>query len=147
MKATTIVGVLAATSLTVLPAQAAAHAAGGAFALTEFRSPSGNIGCVVLDGSARCDVGTRSWTPPSPPASCDTHMVAFGQGVAVDATGPGHLVCAGDTARDPAAPVLPYGASDNTGGFRCDSSTAGMSCVNLATGHGFFISADRYSVH
>lgn len=143
MKVIAVLGVLAATSLPLL----VAHTSARASSLTEFRSPTGNIGCVVLGGSARCDIGTRSWTPPRPPAGCDTRVVTFGQGVAVDTIGPGYVVCAGDTARNPSASVLPYGASNVTGGFRCESALAGMSCVNLITGHGFFLSADRYSLH
>jgi hypothetical protein len=147
MRATGLLGAFALVPVAVLVGQAGAHAADSGQSLISFRSPSGNIGCVVFDGTVRCDIDSRTWTPPSPPPTCDTHIVSFGQGVEVDSSGLGYLVCAGDTARDPSAPVLPYGASKVVGHIRCDSSPAGMSCVNVATNHGFSISARNYSVY
>ena len=115
--------------------------------ISTFRSPSANIGCVLYEGSARCDVRDRTWTPPPAPPNCDTHIVDYGQGVEVDPTGPGRLVCAGDTALDPSAQPLAYGTSTVVGAIRCDSAPDGMSCLNTADGHGFWISAQGYRVY
>jgi hypothetical protein len=110
---------------------------------TAFRSPSGNIGCMIVDGIARCDVQHRSWRPPRRPANCPSE-VDFGQGLEVSGSGPAALVCAGDTTLDPTAPALEFGADDVIGGFRCASSTSGMICTKIRTGHGFFISNQSY---
>jgi hypothetical protein len=112
---------------------------------TFYESPSRNIGCVILDGVARCDIIGRSWLPPPRPASCP-HEVDFGQGLTVSRNGPAALVCAGDTALDPGAPILQYGRVDAGGGLRCLSSPAGMTCRSTRSGHGFFISRQRYSL-
>jgi hypothetical protein len=69
-------------------------------------------------------------------------VVDFGQGVALGSAGPGGLVCAGDTALDPTAAVLPYGTVSSADGFICTSATSGMTCTR--GGHGFFISAQSY---
>ena len=106
-----------------------------------FKTPSRNIGCVLLGGQARCDIRRRDWSLPPQPASCD---LDWGQGLLVGGSGPGQVVCAGDTALDPTAPVLPYGTVARHGAFDCTSRTAGITCRNRATGHGFFLARDRY---
>jgi hypothetical protein len=110
--------------------------------LATFRSPSSNIGCDIADGEARCDIRKRSWSPPRTPASCPPE-VDFGQGLQVGVSGPGGFVCAGDTALDPAAPVLGYGFDSDVGSFTCASRTNGIMCTN-ANGHGFFIGSEFY---
>jgi len=87
-----------------------------------FQSPSGNIGCIIIGGLARCDIRNRSWSPPPHPASC-SNEVDFGQGLEVGQSGPGRLVCAGDTTLDPAAPKLAYGNAAESEGFVCVSRT------------------------
>jgi hypothetical protein len=111
--------------------------------LTEFQSPSGNIGCIVVSGIARCDIKQRNWSPPPRPASCP-NVVDFGQGLQVFRHGAGRVVCAGDTALNPTAKKLAYGTDSVAGPFRCASATAGITCTNTATGHGFFISIQSY---
>jgi hypothetical protein len=113
---------------------------------TFFESPSRNIGCVILGGTARCDIVQRSWSPPPRPASC-SREVDFGQGLTVSTTGPARLVCAGDTALDPSAPILPYGATDAIGSLECTSAITGITCRSTRSGHGFSISRQRYSLH
>jgi len=112
---------------------------------TQFESPSRNIGCTLLGGLARCDILARSWSPPQRPASCP-HIVDFGQGLMVATRGAARFVCAGDTAADPRAPILPYGQIDIVGALQCSSAFAGMTCRSSRTGHGFFISRQRYSI-
>src|ERR1700685_160812 len=111
--------------------------------VTTFESPSRNIGCVVLDGTARCDINHRDWSPPPHPSSCPQE-VDFGQGLQVHGSGAGGFVCAGDTAMDPSAPKLAYGAESVEGPCRCASATTGMTCTDTMTGHGFFISIQSY---
>ncbi len=111
--------------------------------LSTFRSPSGNIGCVLLDGTARCDISKRDWAPPPRPSSCPKE-VDFGQGLEVEGSGAGRFVCAGDTALNPSATPLAYGSASRFGDFTCISRTTGMTCTEPATGHGFFISIQSY---
>lgn len=112
--------------------------------LRTFRSPSGNIGCVMLGGGARCDIRKRDWSPPPRPATCPKE-VGYGQGVEVSQRGEATFVCAGDTALDPSASSLAYGTASEVGGSECISRENGVTCVNQA-GHGFFLSIQSYQV-
>lgn len=113
--------------------------------LSTFRSPSGNIGCIIFGGGARCDIRTRSWSPPPHPASCPP-VVDYGQGLAVDPTGRGRFVCAGDTALDPQAAPLPYGENTTVGSITCSSASNGMTCTETRARHGFFIAVQGYRI-
>jgi hypothetical protein len=113
--------------------------------LTTFRSPTGNIGCVILDRTARCDISQRSWKPPPRPASC-SREVDFGQGLEVGGSGKGSFVCAGDTALDPTGTPLSYGDASIEGDLACVSAFTGMTCSDLTDRHGFFISRERYRI-
>jgi hypothetical protein len=112
--------------------------------LSTFKSPSGNIGCIVASGLARCDLRKKDWATLRP-SDCPKE-VDFGQGIQVGTSGHGQPVCAGDTTLDPTAPVLPYGTATVTQGFRCLSTAAGISCRNQDTGHGFTVSRQTYTV-
>ena len=106
-----------------------------------FRSPSGNIGCQMDREQVRCDIREKSWEPPAAPAGCE---VDYGQGILLASDEPARLVCAGDTALDPGAPALPYGARNVIGQLGCESSASGMTCRDTSSGHGFFISRQSY---
>jgi hypothetical protein len=125
-----------------VPATTTSAAPTATVRLATFRSPSSNIGCDIADGVARCDIRRRMWSPLRHPASCPSE-VDFGQGLQVGTSGPGAFVCAGDTALDPSAPALAYGADSHVGSFTCASRTNGMTCTN-AHGHGFFITSEFY---
>lgn len=112
--------------------------------LKTFRSPSGNIGCVLNGGGARCDIRKRDWSPPPRPAKCP-EQVDYGQGIEVNHRGQAGFVCAGDTALDPSSSALSYGTAAEVGGSECISRKNGMTCVNQA-GHGFFLSVQSYQV-
>ena len=112
--------------------------------LKTFRTPSGNIGCAMYEGGARCDIRKRDWKPLPRPAACPRE-VGYGQGLEVPAGGEAGFVCAGDTALDPTASSLAYGTASRVGGSECISRTDGITCVNRA-GHGFFISIQSYQV-
>lgn len=107
-----------------------------------FQTPSKNIACAIGAGRARCDIKDRTWSPGPRPSGCSTET-DFGQGLDVQTTGEGEVVCAGDTTLNPGAPVLQYGQDSQTGGFTCFSRQAGMTCRN-AGGHGFFLNRDSY---
>jgi hypothetical protein len=112
--------------------------------LKTFRTPSGNIGCAMYEGGARCDIRKRDWKPLPRPAAC-SREVGYGQGLEVPPGGEAGFVCAGDTALDPTASSLAYGTASRVGGSECISRTDGITCVNRA-GHGFFISVQSYQV-
>lgn len=107
--------------------------------LVFFRSPSGNINCMIATGdyaAARCDLmqATRI-SYPTPPADCD---LDWGHAFEVGPLGKGAPACVGDTVASPDAMVLGYGQTVEIGGFRCISEKSGMSCAN-GQGHGFTV--------
>jgi hypothetical protein len=106
-----------------------------------FRSPSGNIGCFMDRSQVRCDIRDRAWEPPTRPTDCE---LDYGQGIALGVTGNAELVCAGDTAIDPRAPVLEYGERSVAGALECLSEVRGMTCESSQSGQGFFLSRERY---
>jgi hypothetical protein len=112
--------------------------------LKTFHSPSGNIGCALYEGGARCDIRRRDWSPPPRPAQCPKET-GYGQGVEVAHTGEAGFVCAGDTALDPSSSSLSYGTASEVGGAECISRKNGITCVNRA-GHGFFLSIQSYQI-
>lgn len=114
--------------------------------LKQFQSPSHNIGCYLSKqrgGSVRCDIREHSWTAPPKPAFCD---VDWGGGLQVGSKRRGSIVCAGDTVLDPGSPVLGYGKASELGSIACRSSEAGVRCSNTQSGHGFFVSRERYGL-
>lgn len=116
--------------------------------LTQFQSPSGNIGCEISGayfggGSARCDLAHNptAWALPPKPANCHA---GYGNSVGVGPSGVAQLLCISDSTIDPSAPVLPYGSTTTAYGYRCSSARSGVTCANVATGHGFVISTQSY---
>jgi hypothetical protein len=111
-----------------------------------FRSPTGNISCLIATGeyaAARCDM--RSLTPSfiTPPPDCD---LDWGSSFEVSLSSrKGMLACVGDTVADPSAVELGYGQTLSLGGFDCTSERNGMTCTNPA-GHGFTISKARQTL-
>lgn len=111
--------------------------------LVGFTSPSGNIGCILSDGTVRCDVAERDWAPPPRPSDCPD-FTDHGQGITLGTTGRASFVCAGDTTLG-SGPGLPYGQFEAGGGVSCTSEPSGMRCSN-SDGHGFTISRQDYTL-
>jgi hypothetical protein len=109
-----------------------------------FETPSHNIGCFVSSHDARCDIRTRTWSPPPEPKSCIKIGLDFGQGLVVGPHG-AEFVCAGDTTLGGPV-VLPYRSSAQRGTLICVSRVAGVTCRNTAIGHGFFLSRASYRI-
>jgi hypothetical protein len=107
-----------------------------------FITPSNNIGCAVTTSSARCDIGDRSWTVPPKPASC---QLDYGNGLVVSASGAA-VSCAGDTVLHVTTSVLPYGHGVRNGQMQCVSQSTGVRCEDLATGHGFTLAKEAYTL-
>lgn len=112
--------------------------------LEHFRTPSGNIGCMMSGGGARCDIRKRDWAPLPRPAGCPNE-VDYGQGLQVSDVGQATFVCAGDTALELDLASLSYGTASRVAGSECISRSDGVTCVSQ-TGHGFFISVQSYQV-
>ena len=108
-------------------------AAAPASAATFFESPSHNIGCVISQNGARCDIRAHTWKPPPKPRSCP---VDWGFGLIVGRRGFASWVCAGDTAFG-GKKVLAYRKSISRGRFTCTSRRDGMRCLNERNDHGF----------
>ncbi len=104
-----------------------------------FRTPSGNIGCALLEPTyLRCDIRSGLKPMPPPDKSC---QFDWGGGYKLNATGRASVSCISDTVMDARARVVPYGTVWHGGRFTCSSQLAGLRCTN-ASGHGFFLSKD-----
>jgi hypothetical protein len=129
---------LSVTALLVLVPAAAA----GRF--SEFRTPSGNIGCVYMSnlgpGWLRCEIRSGLRPRPPKPRGCD---LDWGDTYYLNPTGRAQVGCHGDTAILPGARVLRYGSTWKNppagGEFVCESKVAGLRCRNR-NGHGFVLS-------
>jgi hypothetical protein len=99
--------------------------------LLAFKSPSGNITCVMSTSS-----GTF--------AQCELRSMPIRGGFMVPPHGP---VRRYDVASEDDLAhrrfVLRYGHSRQLDRYRCTSRKSGMTCRNRRSGHGFFISRDR----
>jgi hypothetical protein len=113
--------------------------AASANAFKGFESPSHNIGCIMAEQGARCDIRQHSWPLPKPPKSCEFD---YGGSVFIGDRGRGEYGCVSDSAMD-AGPVLPYGEKLRKGRFVCTSEEIGVRCVNRRSGHGFLLSRQR----
>ena len=118
----------------------AASAQGRESVYVSFRMPSGNIACGYSTDfgpvTLRCDI--LSGLRPEPRGRCELDWTGLSMG-----RGSARPTCAGDTVYDRKAPVLKYGSVWKRGPFTCVSLLIGLSCVN-STGHGFFLSKERW---
>jgi hypothetical protein len=112
-----------------------------AHSLESFKTPTGNIICIMTDTDVEC--GIKSGLNPAPPRQACTDGDPVFNRVDLPATGIAEpLRCAGDPgafAEEPNAKVLNYGNTlikDETG---CTSFEFGVVCAN-GKGHGFFLS-------
>ncbi len=110
--------------------------------LTQFATPSGNIGCVIEPASVRCDIAERDFSPPKSPSDC---KLDYGQGIALSAGGTADFVCAGDTTLG-AGETLEYGQSIAAGLLVCESAESGVSCRDVESGRGFELSRESYEL-
>ena len=118
----------------------AAAAQSSSSVIVSFRMPSNNIACSYITGfgpvALRCDI--LSGMKPRPRGSCELDWTGLSMGL-----GSARPTCAGDTVFDRRAPVLKYGSVWKRGPFTCVSLLIGLSCTNR-TGHGFFLSKERW---
>jgi hypothetical protein len=113
--------------------------ASGAAASKGFESASHNIGCIMFEQGARCDIAQHSWPLPKRPKSCEFD---YGGSVFIGDSGRGEYGCVSDSAFG-AGPVLPYGERLRKGNFVCTSEEVGVRCVDRRDGHGFLLSRQQ----
>lgn len=108
-----------------------------------FRTPSGNIHCMFVEGdrefpaNLRCDIMEVDGALPRPPRDCEGE---WGRSFSIThADAVGQMVCVGDAVFSESNPVLQYGQVWQRGGFTCTSEQSGISCFN-AKRHGFSLS-------
>lgn len=89
---------------------------------------------------ARCDVQNAEYQTPLT-ADCQD----LDQGDSLALAEKVVSTCHGDTVLR-AGPVLPNGHSRRVGDIRCAMARSGVTCRNLVTGHGFFMSRSSYRV-
>ena len=128
-------------------------AAGSAQAQTfvHFRSPSGNINCLLFRTGAECVVKKQSWPRlPARPANCDLDRVPNNLGL----SGTNLVVgaCRGDVGplcyRGSGCTTLAYGRARTFGKVRCVSATNGVTCRRLDGRRiGFRIAREGYTLY
>jgi hypothetical protein len=106
--------------------------------LRAFKLPAGNIGCRFLGGNLRCDI--LSGLVPAPDGDCELDWT----GVALERTGQGDPVCAGDTVYDEGAATLEYGWTWRRAGLECVSRETGLTCTNR-DGRGFTVAREAWT--
>lgn len=148
---TTASGGASSPAGTATPSGAASPAGGAAggtaprqVTQTIFRTPSKNIACTVRKDGVRCDINDRSWTPPPKPASCELDWAA---GLILGKTRKIDFTCKGDASLTiiTDAETLEYGQAVQAGDYLCRSERSGVRCENTDTGHGFTLSAAKYT--
>ena len=118
-----------------------------------FNSPSLNLHCGILDFGASggywgCQADQHTWTFASsaPGDPCYQSEINCGGGIEAALGGPVGVLEAGDLqfpGGDPSdypTKVLAYGKSVTFDGITCASESEGVTCIEVASGHGFLIS-------
>jgi hypothetical protein len=109
--------------------------------IAEFTTPSGNIVCGMMGAastvSVTCLVIQHTYPTPPTPSSCHLNWVASSLSILSGEVSRG--LCLGGEPFDPISTVLPYGSTLRHGSLACRSESAFLSCVDLATRHGFAV--------
>jgi len=104
-----------------------------------FVMPSGNIGCLYMDGSIRCDI--LSGLVPEPPVECPVDWT----GLSLTAGRSAGPTCAGDGGGWDQSPELEYGQGWSRGDITCDSEDSGLTCTDTS-GNGFELARAGWSL-
>jgi len=107
-----------------------------------FRTPSKNIFCDLSASLVRCDIASKTWTPPTKPADCE---LDWGNGLYLK-SGEAGVTCTGDTLIGATTRTLDYGSALRAGDIQCESQSSGLTCMSDKTGHGFTLASARYAV-
>jgi hypothetical protein len=110
-----------------------------------FRSPSGNLVCAAGTGETRlaCEVAKGRVAPPLPTICPSDGPKDIGR---IELRREGAVpVCNSDTIRTGREAELAYGTRTPPGGpLACLSETSGVTCIDAAGGHGFFLARDTF---
>jgi hypothetical protein len=108
-----------------------------------FQTPSGNILCSVVDGTATCRVIDHTYALP-PRGDCAEP--GWGNSVWLSQGKAPFLPCdteqPGEYHGMPARMTLDYGQTQSAGTMSCDSEQSGVTCADSSTGHFFTVSRD-----
>jgi hypothetical protein len=128
--------VIAVAAIIALPATAYASPAPH-----KFITPSGNIWCLVSDGTngVVCEIREHTYTAPPKPTDCP---LAWGDRVSLEPGSAPEVHCHGDTIFETGTPTLPYGQARSAGPVRCESQPTGVTCTEATSGHFFRISRE-----
>ena len=114
--------------------------------LDHFRSPTGNIGCLITTERVQCEIAEHDFALPPESTPCvQSDWVASLQVTSTAGTAPTVGACQSDTVLG-AAHELPYGTASVIGDFACLSQESGMTCWNQVTRHGFSVARANYAV-
>lgn len=108
-----------------------------------FRSPTGNIVCRGAGAAVACEVLQGRTRPPVPSlcppgGATDIGRIELGPAGA-------RPVCNTDTIRTGSEPALAYGSrAQPSGTTACLSETTGMTCIDAAGRHGFFLARNTF---
>lgn len=150
------------TALALIATAAAAAAvslAGPAHARTYdyFQSPSGNIGCEMInndDGTAfaACKLKDHTWVAPVAPLTSGGDCEYSGSDLMLLQ---GDAPCAGfwpsqtfllQQPQYGGLQTLAYGQTRSIGAITCDSEPSGVTCTDSSTGHFFRVSRESYEL-
>jgi hypothetical protein len=97
----------------------------------------------MVGDDALCRSYKHRWRAPARPARCDP--LAYGDTLVLLRSGSrSEFLCQGDNTFFGATPVLSYQHAWRYRNTECVSRETGVTCTNIATGHGFFMSLDRF---
>ncbi|ASK66387.1 hypothetical protein CFK39_11810 [Brachybacterium avium] len=109
----------------------------GAREMTELRSPTGNISCLLEEDSVSCSVLERDFS--------DTDLQDCGSGPFSIQVAEGEAARAcGSSFLSDSAETLEYDDSATYGDMACTSRFDGMTCWNTITGKGFMVNRATY---
>ena len=112
----------------------------------DFRSPSGDILCVMArdhDGKGGVACQVLNHTYPQPPLpGCPLG----GREYDLDQGSPASLGCQGGLIVDPPPPTLDYGQTASVGTITCDVEPSGVTCTDGSTGHFMRLSRESYQL-
>jgi hypothetical protein len=108
-----------------------------------FQTPSGNVQCLLGQGTLRCNVIEHAYPTPPEASGCGA---SWDGRLALRRAGRAELPCSGMQQRDDDAFVLGYGARWIVPGITCESEEAGLKCTNAA-GHGFQASRTKLDLY
>jgi hypothetical protein len=110
-----------------------------------FQLPDGSIACMIDSDTVRCDVAQHTYTPPkNPNPACEGD---YGDAVMMSGSKAPTFICISDTVADPSLPKLTNGSTTQVGDIMCFSDPPSVTCLSLASAHGFVLQPDLYQFY